>query len=251
MSVADSAELVLCVPTAALLDGLPLQGARAVGAGRAGAPGAEAWLRRIFAAGVSGPAPSRFLARAAAEEDPAWKQIIGYVVLRHVGGEGETILSYRRGARGGEKRLTALRSIGLGGHINPRDESLFAAPGWEAYRAAVARELAEEVGLAEDNVLRRRLVGVLNDDSTPVGRVHFGLIHIWDLARPEIGRRESKITAPRFQPPRELLAPLAPAAPDAGGVEAAAELESWSALCLAAWEQLRAAPDWSPPTGPG
>jgi len=62
-----------------------------------------------------------FVARSAAEDDPSLKQIIPYAVFCH----GDRILHYTRGSKSGEKRLVAKESIGIGGHINDSDESLF------------------------------------------------------------------------------------------------------------------------------
>lgn len=222
-------EWVLAAPAAGLLAGRPLQGVAAGGA---------AWLAFLLA-----PANTRFLPRAPAEQDPGWKQIIPYVILR-AGREGASeVFCYRRGATGGEARLRALRSVGLGGHINPGDEGLFAAAGWAAYRAAVERELGEEVEIGAP-VLQRRIVGVLNDDTSAVGRVHVGIIEIWDLAAPRVCPRERKIADPGFRSLallRQEAETLGREGPDAGG------WESWSRFCLAAWEELAAQPGWTPP----
>src|SRR4030042_1570946 len=76
----------------------------------------EHYLKRIFAQGVP-----RFINRSEAEKDPSYKQIIPYVIMCHNG----KFLSYVRGKKAGEKRLLGLRSIGIGGHINPIDCTLF------------------------------------------------------------------------------------------------------------------------------
>src|SRR5207248_9137252 len=106
-----------------------------------------------------------FLPRAAAERDPDYKQIIPYAIIAH----GDRVLYYVRGKKAGEQRLVAEGSIGIGGHLNDCDESLFV---WdeEAYRAGVEREANEEVRIGttfEDRVVARR-----DADSSEVGRVH-------------------------------------------------------------------------------
>src|SRR5450432_1186674 len=58
-----------------------------------------------------------FRPRSEVETDPSWLQLIPYVVLQHHG----RIFHYTRGKSGGEQRLHAKRSIGIGGHINPVD----------------------------------------------------------------------------------------------------------------------------------
>src|ERR1700730_3290055 len=81
-----------------------------------------------------------FLPRAQAERDPTHKQIIPYALLAFDG----TVLYYVRGKKAGEQRLVAKGSIGIGGHMNEGDESLFALDE-AAYRAGVEREVNEEV----------------------------------------------------------------------------------------------------------
>src|SRR6478752_7288323 len=83
---------------------------------------------------------AHFMPRARAEDDPGFKQLIPYVVLR----SGEQIFHYRRGKKGTEARLHALRSVGVGGHINPIDEG----DDFDGvFSAALLRELNEEVEL--------------------------------------------------------------------------------------------------------
>lgn len=217
MARSKGQEWVLGAPAGLFAD-RPLQGIAA---------GGEAWLEFLL-----DPGNTRFLPRAEAEQDTAWKQIIPYVILQAGEGPATRVFCYQRGAGGGEARLRALRSIGVGGHINPGDEGLFAPAGWDAYRAAVAREVAEEVAIAAP-VLRRRIVGVLNDDSVAVGRVHAGIVEIWELAAPQVQPRESQIAASGFQSLAALRA-------DAG------HLESWSRICLEAWDALAGTAGWRP-----
>lgn len=209
-------ELVLAAPTAALFAGRPLQGL-AVGGGE--------YLDFLMS-----PENTRFIPRAAAEEDPSWKQIIPYLVLHCQG----RLLLYRRGAGGGEARLRALYSLGFGGHVASGDETLFTG-GWQSYLAGARRELEEEIVLAPDAVAGERIVAVINDDSVAVGRVHFGIVHLLELRRPEARKREAQIVAPRWAAVEELAGPGAPA------------LETWSALVLRHWPALAAQPGWEPP----
>src|SRR2546430_17148329 len=80
-----------------------------------------------------------FLRRDQAEKDPTHKQIIPYVLLTHA----EKVLFYVRGKKAGEQRLVAKGSIGIGGHMNEADESLFGLDE-AAYRAGVERGVGEE-----------------------------------------------------------------------------------------------------------
>lgn len=170
---------------------------------------AEHYVQGLFISGVP-----RFLPRSQAEEDPRYKQIIPYVILS----SGDRYLSYVRGQRSGEQRLVGRRSIGIGGHINPGDDlPLFCDTLHEAYRAAVQREVFEELRI--DGSYTERMVGVINDDSTPVGQVHLGIVHHWILETSQVARREQVITQLKFLSLPELLA-------------VRDELESWSSLCL-------------------
>ena len=63
-----------------------------------------------------------FLPRAQAENDPAYKQIIPYALIAFE----EQVASLRARQKAGEQRLVAKGSIGIGGHMNETDESLFA-----------------------------------------------------------------------------------------------------------------------------
>src|ERR1700720_4896888 len=81
-----------------------------------------------------------FPARSSAETDPSLKQIIPYAILR----SGGKVLRYKRGKKSGEQRLVSKGSIGIGGHMNDRDEGLFALDK-EAYLAGGQREIDEEL----------------------------------------------------------------------------------------------------------
>ena len=63
-----------------------------------------------------------FLPRPQAEINPAYKQIIPYALIAFE----NRLAYYVRGKKAGEQRLVAKGSIGIGGHMNETDESLFA-----------------------------------------------------------------------------------------------------------------------------
>jgi len=159
-----------------------------------------------------------FLRRDRAEKDPSHKQIIPYVLLTH----GEKVLFYVRGKKAGEQRLVAKGSIGIGGHMNDSDESLFALDE-AAYRAGVEREVAEEIAI--NTKFEDRIVALLNDDSTEVGQVHLGVVHIFKLAEPKVEKREAMITNVAFLGEEELLARRD-------------SLETWSQICVDSLERL-------------
>ncbi|HEX2476992.1 MAG TPA: phosphoesterase, partial [Lacipirellulaceae bacterium] len=52
------------------------------------------------------------------------------------------------------------------------------------------------------------IVGLINDDETPVGQVHLGVVHLCDVERPEVGPREADILDAGFRPVDEILARL-------------------------------------------
>ena len=67
------------------------------------------------------PSFMEFRPRSTVEEDPTFKQLIPYAILQaEVDGE-TSVFQYTRGKGQGEKRLHALRSIGIGGHISEED----------------------------------------------------------------------------------------------------------------------------------
>jgi predicted NUDIX family phosphoesterase len=142
---------------------------------------------------------TRYVPRSLAETDPSLKQIIPYVLVRR----GDALLHYVRGKGSGEKRLVALGSIGIGGHINHRDEGLFGT-GLDFYEEAVQRELHEELLIDAD--LTTRVVALINDDSTPVGQVHFGVVHVCVLGDQHVSRGEPCITELQFLTLEQLRA---------------------------------------------
>src|SRR5437764_5242438 len=120
-----------------------------------------------------------FLPRPQAEIDPACKQIIPYALIAFA----DKLAYYVRGKKAGEQRLVSKGSIGIGGHMNEADESLFALDE-QAYRAGVEREVNEEVKI--DASYEDRIVALLNDDSTEVGRVHLGVVHVFKISAPRV-----------------------------------------------------------------
>ena len=159
-----------------------------------------------------------FFPRAQAENDPACKQIIPYVLLAFQ----DRVLYYVRGKKAGEQRLVAKGSIGIGGHMNDSDESLFA---WDeqAYRAGVEREVNEEIKI--DTPFQDQIVALLNDDTTEVGRVHLGIVHIFHLEEQKVEKREAMITNLAFLTRAELIARRE-------------SLETWSQICLDSLDRL-------------
>lgn len=138
-------------------------------------------------------ATGRFLDRPVAEVSPAFKQLIPYVVLR----DGDRFFLMERTDAGGDPRLYRKASIGVGGHLNPVD-------GADPLRDGLRREWAEE--LVADWEPEFRLVGLLNDDSNPVGRVHLGVVFVVEAAGRPVSVRETDKLSGRFAEAGELRA---------------------------------------------
>ena len=154
-----------------------------------------------------------FMDRAAAEQDPSHKQLIPYCIFRC----GERVLHYTRGKAGGESRLHAKISVGVGGHINPIDTGN-GRTGPAAYHAAVAREIDEELEIASSTT--QRIIALLNDESNAVGQVHLGIVHLIELQAAAVTSREDALLDLSFSPLAELN----------GGLFE--RLETWSQICI-------------------
>jgi len=123
----------------------------------------------------------RFRPRPEVEVDPSEPQIIPYLVFRF----GDRYFLTHRLRRSSERRLRHLYSLGVGGHINPEDVEGARDP----IEAGLRREWEEEVVYTGD--FEHRLIGAINDTSTEVGRVHFGLIFLVEGDRADIAIRET------------------------------------------------------------
>ena len=151
----------------------------------------------------------RYLGRPTAEENPDFKQLIPYVVLR----DGASVFLMERTDAGGDARLHGKASIGVGGHLNPVDD------GTDPLLAGLRREWAEE--LLADWEPYFRLVGLLNDDSNPVGAVHLGVVFTVGADGRPVEVREREKLRGRFVEIAEVLA-------------AWDRLETWSQLVAGA-----------------
>jgi predicted NUDIX family phosphoesterase len=168
---------------------------------------ADRYLAALLAPGVA-----CFQARRDVEDDPGFKQIIPYVVFR----SGDLVFTYKRGQSQGEARLHRLRSLGVGGHVSEADAE--GSSTLDAYELALRRELDEEVEVhSEGRIIR---LGLINDDSTPVGSVHLGVVHVYELDRPSVKPREEGLADPEFIEISELRRYWD-------------EFETWSQICIA------------------
>ncbi len=153
-----------------------------------------------------------FRARSSVEDDPRFKQLIPYAILQAEVDGLCSLFQYTRGKGQGEKRLHAKRSVGIGGHISRED-----ADGEDLYRSGMLRELAEE--MIVDSDYSEKLVGFIYDDTSAVGRVHLGVVHLLNLHAAEARAREEDIVASGFEPVMQLK-------------QTRESFETWSQLCL-------------------
>jgi predicted NUDIX family phosphoesterase len=164
------------------------------------------------------PEHTSYRPRGEMEQDPSYKQLIPYVIFQHAPPDREnTVFQYTRGTGQGEQRLHRKRSVGVGGHISTVDAR--SGEDINPYEEGMWRELNEEVSI--DTEFVSRCVGLINDDQTDVGKVHLGVVHLFDVQRPRVHPNESEIIDAGFQPVSELLADLA-------------GFETWSQYCLRA-----------------
>ncbi len=168
----------------------------------------DALLARIRSCGF-------FVERRHAEQDASMKQVIPYCVVTR---GDEVFLTQRIG--GGEGRLHGKRSIGIGGHVNPIDDGQDPGHDCDLLDLALQREIDEEISI--DGHWSARVVGSLNDDSTDVGSVHFGLVAVVSVDG-DVTVRETDTLTGSFVPRRELLR-LA--------TEERDTFETWSALLI-------------------
>lgn len=106
------------------------------------------------------------------EEDSQFKQLISYVIVKD---RANHILVYTRLSGGGEQRLHGKSSIGVGGHMNEVTSEMSIE---QQLKENAIRELVEEIGInQEQSEEQLTFIGLINDDSNEVGRVHLGIVY--------------------------------------------------------------------------
>ncbi len=197
-------EQVLVIPTSEF---------HAIGHFQGFSPDVDAYLPALFESNSLSYRP-----RSEMEQDPSYKQLIPYVLFRYTDDSGNKLLfQYTRGGGQGETRLHAKRSVGIGGHISTEDAA--AGTTQDVYREGLLRELGEEVVI--ETAFTEKQVGLINDDETPVGKVHLGVVHLFDVEHPNVHPREDEILNAYFLPVDEILSQLD-------------EFESWSQIVVKA-----------------
>ncbi|WP_022663747.1 phosphoesterase [Desulfospira joergensenii] len=112
-----------------------------------------------------------FIARSKAEKDNSLKQIIPYIVIQ-TSDLGQTAVYNRQGS---EERLHDLWSLGIGGHINPVDNSSRIDSFQDILEAGMIRELTEELEKRPNRDIPQ-FSGIINEELTDVGSVHLGAV---------------------------------------------------------------------------
>ncbi len=122
-----------------------------------------------------------FLPRLKAEKDTDHKQILSYILVE----KNNRLLRFVRGVyTNAHSMLRGSLCIGFGGHVQDYDLDLFETLyNDNGYFNSVKRELLEELKIPESCITPETLkvIGVLNDDSSEVGKSHFAIIHKLDL----------------------------------------------------------------------
>ncbi len=130
----------------------------------------------------------------ALENNHALQQIVPYVWI--VNPKAKKIFVYRRAGNKNykEKRLRNKWSCGIGGHIEKEDAA-------NPIINAMMRELQEEVKMPV--YPQPKIIGYLNDDSSDVGKVHFGIVAIAETTY-DVEKGDDEMVEGKFMSVSEL-----------------------------------------------
>ncbi len=123
-----------------------------------------------------------FKRRGDMENDSSFQQIIPHIVFNFQ----DKYFIYKYLPKAGEQRLVDTYQLGIGGHINKED----VGGEKDVLENGMMREWNEEVDF-KGNILEKKLVGILKDDSRPVEKVHLGLVYNFVGDSPEISIKET------------------------------------------------------------
>lgn len=181
------------------------------------------------------------------EQDERFGQALPYIVLFQRANEFQTsprVFAYQRTKKVGEQRLAGNLSVGLGGHMDLSDVAMqdSAIDILLTFARSIARELNEELVfkhpgsgnmLSYDQVRSNqtdmfpKFVGLINDTTNAVGRVHYGCVMAMEIPVGYEPRcKEEELTTIGWSLPSETLA-LGEGA-----------LENWSQLVLENFELI-------------
>jgi predicted NUDIX family phosphoesterase len=163
-----------------------------------------------------------YLPRTTAEQTSGYKQIVTYVLVTR----RSHVLAFRRGvfSRAAEF-LRGSACIGFGGHVTEDDRDLFSLPDAGITDNAF-RELQEEIAVSRKlsplDRKRLKIIGVINDDSSEVGRRHVAVVMRFEVSNlnawRDPGRGEASVNRLRWIDTTSEIVNLA-------------DYEYWSQLC--------------------
>jgi predicted NUDIX family phosphoesterase len=134
-----------------------------------------------------------FRPRSEVEQDESVKQIIPYVCIRC----GDFYVLLQRTSKQSEARLHNKFSLGIGGHINDQEQSAA-----DLVDAGLQRELKEEISLTDGYSLTP--LGIIYDATTPVGRVHLGVVYELEACDMSFNLNEPDLMSARWVSVEEL-----------------------------------------------
>lgn len=147
----------------------------------------------------------QFKARGLMEQDETYKQIIPYMIFKFE----DQLFLMQRAMQASEERLKHKFTLGIGGHVRELDlkkletkknlspnNTLNYSPNREQNNSVVKNNLADEIFAWAEREFHEEIeyhgnlkittLGLLNDDSNSVGRVHLGLVLLLQGDSPEI-----------------------------------------------------------------
>jgi len=113
-----------------------------------------------------------FLERKNAEVNKNYKQLISYVLLTNSDGN---VLTYKRGSySNAHSMIKGSTCLGFGGHVQDMDSRKLFTVGFGGVYDTAEREVSEELkGVIPENL---EIIGYINDDSSPEGVKHLGVV---------------------------------------------------------------------------
>jgi predicted NUDIX family phosphoesterase len=124
-----------------------------------------------------------FKRRGDMENDPSYQQVIPYMLFSF----GDKFFAYKYIKNAGETRLINNDyQLGVGGHINKED----VGASNNILEIGMMREWNEEVEF-KGNLISKKMVGIINDESRPVEQVHIALVYHFVGDSPEISVKET------------------------------------------------------------
>lgn len=143
-----------------------------------------------------------YMRRGDAEEDERYKQPICCAIV--VNRANRTVFVCQKMKNSSESRLHGTWSCCIGGHIEEEDERGLNG----VLEQGFIRERDEELVIASPPPVQ--LFGYLNDDSSAVSRVHFGIMYLIPLDSPDCALRDETLAHGSFRALEELEAICVP-----------------------------------------